>query len=61
MPGPHFVGSHALASVDTANGFTVDVRMSCTCATVRSGATLSISATVPDTIGAAKLVPPPMK
>src|SRR4051812_5842515 len=57
MPVPHVAVVHVEAA---RKGFTDATSRSRTCWRVRSGATDSMSATVPDTIGAAKLVPPPM-
>lgn len=54
-PGPQI----AVLQLDPArNAFAVDTRIERTCAAVKFGATSSINDTTPDTIGAAKLVPP---
>ena len=55
VPAPQRAG---VQSLPTGNGFAVAFRSPTTSACEREGATASINATVPDTIGAAKLVPP---
>src|SRR5689334_6366715 len=55
MPAPQV----CVLQVDVAgNGLALDTRISRTCCALRSGARLSMSDTMPDTIGAARLVPP---
>src|SRR5689334_41558 len=55
MPAPHRPGTQ---SDSTGNGLAVLVTICRICAFERCGATASINEITPDTIGAAKLVPP---
>jgi hypothetical protein len=50
-------GGFGVVSLSVGNGRAVDFRMSMTCLLERFGCAANISATVPATIGVAKLVP----